>query len=255
MFGQAAAHARREEPEWLGLTPPLTNNQKRHCMNKFIVEFIGTFFLMFTIGMCVLKPDAGQLAPVAIGAVLMVLVYSGGHISGAHYNPAVTLAVWIRGKCSTASVPGYMISQVLAAAVAAFTVLYLKGNPELSASDLKIGPSLLVEFLGTFILAWVVLNSATAKATDGNSFYGLAIGFTVLGMAYAVGGISGGAFNPAVAIGAVLMHLIKGANVWIHLVADFSGGLVAGLAFNSLSTMDRPTSSARPQSTSAGASK
>jgi aquaporin Z len=208
-------------------------------MNKYIVEFIGTFFLVFTVGMTVIKPDVGNFAPLAIGSVLMVMIYAGGHISGGHYNPAVTLAVWLRGKCPTSDVPGYMASQVAAGVVAALAALYLKGNPEVSAGDLKVGPSLLAEFLGTFALCWTVLNTATAKATSGNSNYGLAIGFTVLVMAYAVGGISGGAFNPAVAIGATVMHLIKGTNVWIHLVADFAGGIVAALAFRSLSTADQ----------------
>jgi aquaporin Z len=208
-------------------------------MNKYLVEFIGTFFLVFTVGMCVIKPDVGSFAPLAIGSALMVMVYAGGHISGGHYNPAVTLAVWLRGKCATADVPGYMASQIVAGVVAAVAALYLKGNPEVTPAELKIAPSLLAEFLGTFALCWVVLNTATAKATGGNSNYGLAIGFTVLVMAYAVGGISGGAFNPAVAIGITVMHLVKGSNLWIHLVADFAGGAAAAMAFKALSTEDR----------------
>jgi len=105
--------------------------------------------------------------------------------------------------------------------------------------DLKVVPALLTEFLGTFALCWVVLNTATAKGTAGNSNYGLAIGFTVMVMAYAVGGISGGAFNPAVAVGITVMHLVKGTNLWIHLVADFGGGVAAALAFKALSVEDR----------------
>jgi aquaporin Z len=209
-------------------------------MNKYFVEFIGTFFLVFTVGMCVIKPDAGSFAPLAIGSSLMVMIYAGGHISGGHFNPAVTLAVWLRRKLSTAEVPGYIAAQVTAGVVAAVIALYLKGNPTVAASTIEVGPAFLAEFLGTFALAWVVLNTATAKATANNSNYGLAIGFTVVTMAYAVGGISGGAFNPAVAIGATVMHLIQGANLWIHLIADFGGGAAAALAFNALSTEDRP---------------
>lgn len=208
-------------------------------MNKYVVEFIGTFFLVFTVGMCVIKPDVGNFAPLAIGSVLMVMIYAGGHISGGHYNPAVTLAVWLRGKCSTADVPGYMAAQIVAGVVAAVAALYLKGNPTVTPGELKVGPSLLAEFLGTFALAWAVLNTATAKATAGNSNYGLAIGFTVLAMAFAVGGVSGGAFNPAVAIGVTVMHLVQGSNVWIHLVADFAGGAAAAFAFKALSTNDQ----------------
>ena len=78
-------------------------------MNKYIVELIGTFFLVFTIGNVVIEPGAGPLAPLAIGAALMVMVYAGGHISGAHYNPAVTLAILIRGKCDAKDVAPYVI--------------------------------------------------------------------------------------------------------------------------------------------------
>jgi aquaporin Z len=208
-------------------------------MNKYVVEFIGTFFLVFTVGMSVIKPDIGPMAPLAIGSALMIMVYAGGHISGGHYNPAVTVAVWLRGKCPPADVPAYIGAQVVAAVLAAVTALSLKGNPEMVAGDLKIGPSLIAEFLGTFALCWVVLNVATSKETAGNSNYGLAIGFTVMVMAFTVGGISGGAFNPAVAVGATLMHIIKGANLWIHLIADFAGGVAAAFAFKSLSTADK----------------
>ena len=208
-------------------------------MNKYVVEFIGTFFLVFTVGMCVIKPDVGNFAPLAIGAALMVMVYAGGHISGGHFNPAVTIAVWVRGKCPGADVPGYIASQAVAAFAAAVAALFLKGNPEVTPMDLKVGPALMAEFLGTFALCWVVLNTATAKTTAGNSNYGLAIGFTVIVMAYAVGGISGGAFNPAVAVGITVMHLVKATNLWIHLVADFGGGITAALAFKALSVADR----------------
>jgi len=169
----------------------------------------------------------------------MVMVYAGGHISGAAYNPAVTIALWMRGRVARVDIPGYIAAQVLAAIVAAVIALCLKGNPEAPAGDLKIVPSLVAEFLGTFALCWVVSNTATAKATAGNSNYGLAIGFTVMAMAYAVGSISGGAFNPAVAVGITVMHLVKGANLWIHLVADFAGGVAAAYAFKALSTADR----------------
>ena len=208
-------------------------------MNKYLVEFIGTFFLVFTVGMCVIKPDVGSFAPLAIGAALMVMVYAGGHISGGHYNPAVTVAVWLRGKCPSADVPGYIASQVVAGVAAAVAALFLKGNPEVTPLDLKVVPALLAEFLGTFALCWVVLNTATAKATANNSNYGLAIGFTVMVMAYAVSKTSGGVFNPAVAVGAIAMHLVRLADLWIHLVADFGGGVAAALAFKALSTKDR----------------
>jgi aquaporin Z len=211
-------------------------------MKKYLVEFIGTFFLVFTIGMTVIDPGAGALAPLAIGAALMIMVYAGGHVSGGHYNPAVTLAVWLRGRCAAADVIPYWVSQILGAIVAACAVHFLKGDamPKVEAiKDLNVVPSLLAEFIGTFALAYVVLNVATAKATAGNSFYGLAIGFTVMVMAFALGGISGGAFNPAVAVGITVMHLVKTANIWIYLVGNFAGGALAACAFKLINPEDK----------------
>ena len=206
-------------------------------VGKYLVELIGTFFLVFTIGMTVLGPnDAGALAPLAIGSALMVMIYAGGHISGGHYNPAVTLGVFLRGgnKIPATDVPFYWGAQVVGAILAAFLVQFVKGSPVLpapGAHDYGVAEKFLVEFLFTFALVWVVLNSATSKGTAGNSFYGLAIGFTVLTGAFAVGAVSGGAFNPAVAIGATAMKLIDVSQVWIHIAADLLGGLVAALVF------------------------
>jgi len=138
-------------------------------MRKYLVEFIGTFFLAMTIGMTVIGASAGALAPVAIGSALMIMVYAGGHVSGGHYNPAVTLAVWLRGRCATGDVLPYWISQILGALAASAVVLFLKGDSVATPSDLKVGPALLAEFLGTFALAYVVLNVATAKATAGKN--------------------------------------------------------------------------------------
>lgn len=209
---------------------------------KLIVEFIGTFFLVLTIGMSVVEsksvPGAGALAPLAIGSALMVMIYAGGHISGGHYNPAVTLAVWMRGKCTTAEMPAYMVAQVMGAAGAAFTVLYLKQSPKITPSTPAVPPALLAEFLFTFALCYVVLNVATARGTAGNSNYGLAIGFTVLTGAFAVGAVSGAAFNPAVAVGVSLMGLSAMANIWIYFVANFLGGAAAALVFNALDLGD-----------------
>ena len=199
-------------------------------MNKYLTEFIGTFFLVLTIGCTVVPGATGVIPPLAIGSALMAMIFAGGHISGAHYNPAVTLAVWIRGKCATSDVIPYMISQVVGAGLAALVVGFFfgSGKPMLITA---VPQALLAEFLFTFALCYVVLNVATAKGTENNSFYGLAIGFTVLTGAFAVGGISGGAFNPAVAIGAAMMKLITPSQIWIHLVADFIGGAVAAGVF------------------------
>lgn len=207
-------------------------------MNKFIVECIGTFFLLLTIGLTVIPGSAGVIAPLAIGSMLMVLVYAGGHISGAHYNPAVTLAVLIRGKCTMADVPVYLTAQILGAIAGALTAQFLVGSGT-AAATIDVTKSLIAEFLFTFALAYVVLNVATAKGTSGNSFYGLAIGFVVMAGAFSVGGISGGAFNPAVAIAAPLMGLMDWNNIWIHISADFAGGALAAIVFNMLNPDDK----------------
>jgi aquaporin Z len=209
-------------------------------MNKYVTEFIGTFFLVFTVGCTVTMGHPGVIAPLAIGSALMVMIFAGGHISGGHYNPAVTLGLWIRGKCLSKDVVPYWIAQFIGALLAALAVNYLKGPIDVEAMpiELRIPQVLLAEFLFTFALVYVVLNVATAKGTRDNSFYGLAIGFTVMTGAFAVGGISGGVFNPAVALGITLMHLSTWPNIWMYLVANFAAGIVAALVFCQLNRAD-----------------
>ena len=211
-------------------------------MKKFIVEFIGTFFLVFTVGVCVVNPDAGVIAPLAIGSVLMVMVYAGGHISGGHYNPAVTVAVAIRGRMSPLEVPMYFLAQIMGALMAAGAAYYLKGPNDLAGAAgpaYVLGQKALAEFLFTFALAYVVLNVATAKANAGNSFYGLAIGFTVMVGAFAVGPISGGAFNPAVATGCLCLGLISAGNYLGYIAAQLAAGAFAAFIFKVLNPGDK----------------
>jgi aquaporin Z len=208
-------------------------------MNKLITEFIGTFFLVLTIGCTVIAPGAGVIAPLAIGFVLMVLVYAGGHVSGAHYNPAVTLGAVIRGRCTPQDAVGYVVAQVAGAVGAALAVGVLKGTPPAAAAAIPVGPSLIAEFLYTFALVYVVLNVATAKGTSGNSFYGLAIGSTVMVGAFSVGAISGGAFNPAVAIGAATMGLASWGSLWVYFVANFAAGVAAAAVFKVINPEDK----------------
>jgi aquaporin Z len=208
-------------------------------MKKYLVEFIGTFFLVFTVGSTVIAPGAGPLAPIAIGAALMVMVFAGGHISGGHYNPAVTLAVWLRGKCETKDVVPYWIAQAAAALVAAWIVGKLK-MPGAATPLVLAGwkPAFVAEFLFTFALCWVVLNVATSKATAGNHFYGLAIGMTVMTGAFAVGAVSGGAFNPAVALGITRMGLSLWGNLWILLAGEAAGAVVAAFTYKGINEGD-----------------
>ncbi len=204
-------------------------------MKALLTEFIGTFFLVLTIGLCVTQGT--PYAPIAIGCALMVMVYMGGHISGAHYNPAVTLALTVAGKSPVKNLLPYMAVQIVAALVAALAVRALIGKTFAPSPGANIGamPALFAEVLFTFALALVVLNVACSDKTKGNSYYGVAIGFTVLAAAFAAGGVSGGAFNPAVGVGPTLIHATTGggswAHLWLYLLGPFAGGLLASIVF------------------------
>lgn len=208
-------------------------------MKKYVAEFVGTFFLVLTVGCTVIPGAAGVIAPLAIGGALMVMVYAAGHVSGGHVNPAVTFAVFIRGRCEAKDVIPYWVAQLLAGITAALVAVFLVGKSGTPLEIKNIPVVFGAEFLFTFALAYVVLNSATSKDTAGNSFYGLAIGMTVMVGAFAVGSISGGAFNPAVALGLAMMKLVNFADVWIHIVAELVGALVAGLTFKLLNPTDK----------------
>jgi aquaporin Z len=196
---------------------------------KLTIEFIGTFFLMFTVGMAVAR--AGALAPLAIGSVLMVMVFAGGHISGGHYNPAVSTAALLRGKLPAGDCGAYIATQLLAAIIAGLLVGAMGYAPAAPMALAGSGTMLVAEFLFTFALAFVVLNVATAQDTENNSYFGLAIGFTLATGAFAVGSVSGGAFNPAVALGASVLGLFSWSHIWIYLIAEFAGGAAAAIAF------------------------
>jgi aquaporin Z len=207
---------------------------------KLVVEFIGTFFLVFTICLATNpKTGAGALAPLAIGAVLMVMVFAGGHVSGAHYNPAISTAVLIRGRMLSNEWVPYVTVQVLGALLAALIARAVTGAGT-AGTFAGQGKMLIVEFLFTFALGYVVLNVATARGTDGNSFYGLAIGFTIVAGAFAVGGISGAAFNPAVALGGSVFGIFDWSNLWVYLIANFLGGAAAGYVFVYTQPAEKP---------------
>jgi aquaporin Z len=201
---------------------------------KFIVELIGTFFLVFTVGQCVIAPGAGVIAPLAIGAALMVMIYAGGHVSGGHYNPAVSLSVSIRGLLSPVELLAYVVAQLIGAALAVSATTYLKDGHPVVAGSVHAGPAILAEFLFTFALTFVVLNVATVKSVAGNSYYGLAIGSTVMVGALAVGSVSGGAFNPAVAVGITLLHISDAASLAYLLIGEILGAIASAGLFRAL---------------------
>ncbi len=209
----------------------ITLNGEIMNVRSLIVEFIGTMFLVLVIGLTVIDPWDVTLAPIAIASVLMVMIYAGGAISGAHYNPAVTLAVWMRGKCAAGDVVPYMLAQVAGALVAGMAVNFFKAGAVIVPASPDAGKALLFEMLFTFALTYVVLHVATSKKTSGNSYFGLAIAFTVLAGVYAGHGISGGVLNPAVAIGVTTMGLSAMGNIWIFLVGNFLGAALAAIVY------------------------
>ena len=199
-------------------------------MARYATEFTGAFFLVLTIGLVTVQGVVP--APLAIGAALMVLVYMGGHISGAHYNPAISIAIMMRGKLDRRELLPYVMAQIGGGALAALAVAGLTGGflVVAPASGTSAAVALLAELLFTFALALVILNVATSPRTEGNSYYGLAIGFTVMAGAFAVGGISGGVFNPAVGTGPILVALADGGSLdalWIYWAGPLAGALLA----------------------------
>ena len=203
----------------------------KELLKKCLVEFIGTFFLVLTVGITACGAHATPMAPIAIGIVLAVMVYAGGHASGAHYNPAVSLAAAIRGALEWKDIIPYWIAQLLGGAVAAMTVLHFTTVAAPAEADICLCCLILFEFLFTFALCYVVLHTATSKATEGNSYFGFAIGATVLVGAFASAGICYGAFNPAVALGLLTMSAASAKLMGITALTNLVAGAVAAWVF------------------------
>lgn len=200
-------------------------------MNRYVVEFIGTFFLMFTVGVVVSDNCIGNFAPLAVGLVLTAMVFAGGHISGAHYNPAVTISFWLEGRFSSADIVPYIISQVAGATVAAFLVLFMAENKSVEIIQVDTLKAFIAETIFTFALVFVILNVAISRGTSGNSFYGLAIGFIVAAGIFSVGKISGAIFNPAVAVGITTVGISELSSIWIYFISNITGAVLATTMF------------------------
>ena len=193
-------------------------------MNKYIIETIGTFFFVLTIAL------SGN--PLAIGVILTAMVYMGGYISGAHYNPAVTLAIYLRGKIKFGEAVRYMGAQIAGGLIAALVYEVVKGTTFVPTPvDTNMVSVFFVEVLYTFALASVVLHVATSDKVKDNHYYGIAIGLTVMAAAFSAGPISGGVFNPAVAIGPILVDVTNVSsnfrNLLIYISAPLIGGVLA----------------------------
>lgn len=210
---------------------------------KLLAEAIGTFVLLLTIGLAGVQE--GVPAPLAIGIALMAMVYAGGHISGAHYNPAVTISVWLRGALPGKDVFPYIGAQLVGALAAAFLTYKFLGfpiqiEPGTNVSALK---AVTGEAIVAFVLCYVILNVATAKATANNHYFGLAIGGTLMAGAFAMGGITGGAFNPAVGLMPAFFEMFVGGTVtplvWVYAVGPVLGGVAAALTFKAMNPEPR----------------
>lgn len=199
-------------------------------------ELVGTFIFVFAIIGAINSGFA--FVPLAIGFALMVMVYATGHISGGHLNPAVSVGVWLRGGMGIGELVAYLIAQLVAAALAAL-LSFVLWPAAAEPLDLEIGPAILAEALWTFVLVYVVLNTATSKDHPNNSFYGLAIGSTVFVGAVALGGISGGGFNPAVALGLSITGQFDWSAYWLYFLAPVVGGAIAALVFRVLNAHDK----------------
>ncbi|MGE0433963.1 MAG: MIP/aquaporin family protein [Planctomycetota bacterium] len=202
-------------------------------MQRYIYELVGTFFLVLIIGLAVHLAPPG-LAPAAVGIGLMALVYACGPVSAAHFNPAVTIAFWLRGTFARKDIGPYIGAQVVGAIGAALCVIVLLDAQQVAikaGGDMAIAGALLAEVLFTFALVWVILNVAALPAASGNPWYGAAIGAVVMAGAWSVGPISGAVFNPAVAVGLVVAGMASPGALWIYLAADFGGAVLATLLF------------------------
>lgn len=197
-------------------------------MRAYITEIFGTMFLMLAIGISVLMVELESVSPFTIGTMLVIVVYAGGPISGAHYNPMVTLSLAIRGALPWSRVPAYMLAQVIGVSLSLLPISYFVSHESQSASDFRIDQIFAAECLFSFLLSFVICCVATNRRTKGNSYFGLAIGMTVTVSAILIGGISGAAINPAVTLGLLAIRKLAPEMLWIYLAAQFLGGILSG---------------------------
>lgn len=203
-------------------------------MKALITEAIGTFLMMLIIGLSVQRDDS--LAALAVGATVLAMVYAGGRISGAHYNPAITVALVMRGALPAARLAGYWAAQFAGAIAAGILIWKFNGHPvDVAPAELTTPLKALVgEAIATFGLAYVIIRVATSKGVDGTQYGGLAIGATVAALMFAFAPITGGAFNPAVGLGAAAVEFILGREVpalfWVYAVGPFIGASLAAVA-------------------------
>jgi aquaporin Z len=217
--------------------------------NALIAELIGSFFLYLIIGMCVTPPvTAGVAVPLAIGVGLAALVYSCGHLSKAHFNPATTIAYATAGTHKIESFLPYLLAIFSGAIAAAFCITILNPDGLALVTPLEIAYKkvILAEFLFTFALMRVILNVAIAKGTAGNGFYGIAIGAIVAAGAYAVGPLSFAAFNPAVSLALCINGFLPWSVLPLYWITQAAAALTAGMLFKKMKVTNEDELKGKP---------
>lgn len=205
-------------------------------MKKYAIELIGSFFFTFALWMTVptsMVTGAGMMTRLSIGLTMTILVYAGAKISGGHYNPAISLAAFIQRRIGLSDTLKYMLVQVIGCVLAIFVVMYLLEPTQIRTEAAYIKnpiKALIAEFLATFLLAFVYLN--VFNKDNQNSYYGIAIGLTITVMAYSVGTISGGVFNPIVFVSSTFINWGAWSDGWIYFVGCFGGAAVAAMLYN-----------------------
>jgi len=211
-------------------------NDPASTVSKLLAEFLGTFFLVVTVGLCVGQSVGG--AALSIASALMVSIYAFGHVSGAHLNPAVTVAVLLsgRGKTDAADASRYIAVQLFAGVVGSAVAASLVATKPFHPHDVGLFRASAVEVVYTFVLAYVVLTVATVRAPSKDMF-GLVIGFCVIVGGFAIGSLSGGSLNPAVIFGVDLTRSIEYGEAHhlgsaaAYIVAELIGGILAVVLF------------------------
>ncbi len=200
-------------------------------MAKIVVEFFGTFVLMASIVLSVIDPAAAQFAPFAIGLALAAVIYAGAHVSGAHYNPAVTISIRLRGACRTSDLAPFIAAQTIGAIAGGFTALWLKSGAAIAQLQIDLPRALTAEFLFTLILAFVILHVGFSKATKGNSYFGFAIASVVAFGIICAGSVSGAVFNPAVAAGLFAVGILPVSLLLPYIAVQILGAAAAAVLF------------------------
>lgn len=236
---------------------------------KFLAELIGTFFLVFvgtgsvvadTLISQTVNPKLVGIGMVggfaewfgvslAFGITVIIFIYAVGKISGAHFNPAVTLGLLSTGNISGKDSVVYIIAQLIGAVIGSICVYFCFGPASATvaalgatypASNISFIQAVIAELIGTFLLVFVVMGVAVDKKAE-PGFAGVAIGLTVAAAIFVLGPITGGSINPARTFGPYLIDsLVGGGNLWnyllIYIIGPIVGGILGALTYKGLAT-------------------